>query len=211
MMKTTRPSPSAPLKGLPPLPRMTGKGTASRPRRIEKAPQRVFGPSIYKLNVNPQKLGRGPGEPPTGLVTQWTSKTEWYVYWGLAKVLGTPKDPRKPPFSGGTNWQYQKALDGGRQIRGGQVLDFVIFNGSRTIGIRVETERYHIFTSAQKQAEDFYQRTHSSGVDIVVSIFDQDFIGDPSGASVCRVVAEALKGDQPANPIRFGTARRVRA
>lgn len=206
-----RPSPSAPLKGLPPLPKMTGKGTASRPRPIKKAPQRVFGPKIYKLDSRPQRLGKGPGEPPTGLVTQWTSKTEWYIYWALARVTGTPKDPRKPPFTGGTNWQYQKALDGGRQVRGGQVLDFVIWNGSRTIGIRVETERYHIFTSAQKQAEDFYQRTHSSGVDQVISIFDQDFMGDPSGAAACAVVATALKGIQPANPIRFGTARRVRA
>lgn len=202
---------SAPLKGLPPLPRMTGKGSASRPRVTKKVPQRRFGPAIFKLNSKPERLGKGPGEPPVGLVTQWTSITEWYVYWAMAKVLGTPSDPRKPPFTGGVNWQYQKALDGGRQLRGGQVLDFVVFNGTQSIGIRVETERYHIFTSAQKQAEDFYQRTHSSGVDIVISIFDQDFMGDPTGAAACKVVAEALKGQQPANPIRYGTARRVRA
>lgn len=200
-------TPSAPISGLPPLPAIGKRRGRSKP--IRKVPVRTFGPRIYRLNVEPKGVS-GPGEPPTGLVTQWTSKTEWYVYWALAKILGDPKDPRKPPFIGGTNWQYQKALDGGRRVRGGQVLDFVIWNGTKTIGIRVETERYHIFTSAQKQAEDFYQRTHSAGVDQVVSIFDQDFIGDTSGQQVCAVVARAIKGQQDPNPIRFGTARRVR-
>ncbi len=203
-----KPSPSAPIKGLPPLPRMGGK--TSRPRPIKKVPQRPVGPRIYQLEKKPGRITGGPGTPPVGFVTPHTSATEWIVYWALARVLGTPQNPRKPPFIGGTNWQYQKASGGGRRVRGGQVLDFVVFSGIKSIGIRVETERYHIFTSATIQANDFYLRTHAVGVDDVVSIFDQDFIGDPSGRAACAVVARAIKGEQDPNPIRFGTARRVR-
>jgi len=204
----SKPSPSAPIKGLPPLPRMGGK--TSRPKPIRKVPQRPTGPRLYQLEKKPRRITGGPGEPPVGFVTPHTSKTEWIVYWALAKVLGTPGDPRKPPFVGGTNWQYQKAVGGGRRIRGGQVLDFVVMSGLKAIGIRVETERYHIFTSATNQASDFYLRTHAVGVDEVIAIFDQDFIGDPSGKSACATVARAIRGDQDPNPIRFGTARRVR-
>lgn len=202
-------SPSAPIKGLPPLPKMGGR--YSRPKPLRKVPTRPMGPRIYRLGQKPRRADGGPGEPPIGFVTPHTSKTEWVVYWAMAKVLGTPLNPRKPPFTGGSNWQYQKSVGGGRRVRGGQVLDFVVFSGVKSIGIRVETERFHIFTNATTHAYDFYLRTHAVGVDEVVAIYDSDFLGDTSGRAACAVVARAVKGEQDPNPIRLGTARRIRA
>lgn len=194
------------LLDLPPLPKM---GKAPRIAPLRRPPVRPTGPKIYRLQAKPQMVAVGPGEPPEGFVTAHTSKTEWWVFWAIAKVLNDPPDPRQPPFVGGENWAYQKAEEGGR-IKGGQVLDFVVFNGERSIGIRVETERYHIFTTADAHARDFYLKTHSAAADEIVSIWDQDFMGDPTGQAVCAVVARALKGEESASPIAFATGRRVR-
>lgn len=203
------PSPSAPLKGLPPLPK-TGRNP--RPKPLRKPSARPTGPRLYRLETKPQRSGVGPGEPPTGFLATdlHGSRTEWWVYWALAKVLHDPPDPRQPPFVGGSTWGYQKATSPFTRSVGSQVLDFVVFTGRKTIGIRVDTERYHIFTTATQQAKDFYLTTNERAVDQIVSIYDQDFLGDPTGRAVCAAVADAIKGIQRYSPIRTGTARRVR-
>lgn len=194
------------LLDLPPLPEA---GKAPRLTPLRRPPVRPTGPRIYHLQKKPELEFAGPGEPPDGFVTAHTSKTEWWIYWAIAKVLNDPVDPRRPPFVGGQDWSYQKAEEGGR-IRGGQVLDFVVYAGNRAIGIRVETERYHIFTSAHNQAHDFYLKTHSAAVDRIVNVYDQDFMGDPTGRAACVVISEALKGEERGHPVQFGRGRRVR-
>lgn len=194
------------LLDLPPLPQM---GKQPRLTPLRRPPIRPTGPKIYRLQTKPARPFAGPGEPPEGFVTAHTSKTEWYVYWAIAKVLNDPVDPRRPPFVGGERWAYQKAEEGGR-VKGGQVLDFVVFNGAHSIGIRVETERYHIFTTAANHAHDFYLKTHSKAADVIVNVYDQDFMGDPSGQAACAVVARALKGEEGPSPMATATGRRVR-
>lgn len=194
----------SPLPGLPQLRKLTGLKT---PRRL---PLRQTGPKVLALQKDPGVIG-GPGEPPEGFVTAHTSRTEWIIYWALAKVLRDPPNPRKPPFVGGATWSYQKAIDGGRVV-GGQVVDFVVLGerGNPTVGIRVQTEHFHIMTDTAKQIEDFLLKVTERAIDLIVDIFDQDFIADKTGHAACVVVANAIKGIQRGNPITQGTAQQIR-
>jgi hypothetical protein len=148
--------------------------------------------------------------PPPGFVTAHTSASEWRYYKALMLKLDPGRNPRQPPYGGGKSWTYQKAIEGGRQTPGGQVTDFVVDQGFRTLGLRIQTERYHVFADATKQASDFFLKTHTQAIDLVIDLFDQYSIGDPSGKATVAQVARALKGYQEPSPITFGTGQQVR-
>lgn len=188
----------------PPGTRTTGKNLG-REKVITKPQGRRF----LKLGSQPLQTGIGPGEPPEGFVGVWTSKTEWYVYWALCRLTEPNKNPRLPPFSGGTRFSYQKAEKGGRKP-GGSVTDFVVSTPIGYIGIRVETERWHIWTTSDQIMKDAYIREHIASTEKTIRVYDQHFIGDPSGDQVMRIMAMALKGVEMPSPIKMGTAQRVR-
>lgn len=195
-------------KRLPPIPEV---GKRPRPMRPDRHTIRPRGPEWSIRAFKVQSLGYGPGDPPPGFVTAHTSASEWRYYWAVAKATGTPRDVRKPPFVGGDNWVYQAATDGvfTRSVAS-QVLDFVVdMNGTR-IGLRIQTERWHVLTSSTVQERDRFLKTHSKGVDIVVDLFDQWSISDPSGKATIDQVVKALKGIPDPDPITNGTARQVR-
>ncbi len=199
---------AAPLKRLPKLPKIARE---PRPIKVPKPTVRPLGPRIYKLNAAPRQLSGGPGDPPEGFVGAHTSSEEWMVYWALAKVLDDPRDPRQPPYVGGKAWNYQSddPIYGGR-VSGGQVMDFSIDQGNETIGIRLQTERWHIMASSGQQAKDFYLLTHLQGVTRVFDLYSQYFVEDKSGRTVCEHVARALRGETLPDPLRLGTAQPVR-
>lgn len=196
-----------PLKELPRLPKLFG--TTPRPPRDRSKPVvRMLGPESLRLGTAPQTQG-GPGEPPPGFVGAHTSATEWMVYWAIAKLKDDPHEPRQPPFTGGRDWAYQMDDATGR-VPGGQVLDFAVQWGTQVVGLRIDTERWHIFASPEVHARDDYLRTHTTAVDRVLSLWDQDFVADPTGKQVIAVVQDALKGVQRPNPTVTGRAARVR-
>lgn len=191
------------------LPGLPSLGKIQTIPRLRGIPKRNTGPRILQLASDPRQLG-GPGEPPEGFVTAHTSRTEWVVYWAFARVLRDPPDPRKPPYVGGAQWSYQTPLDGGRVV-GGQVVDFVYLGPKgKTVGVRVQTERFHIMTTSNKLVQDFLLKSTQRALDIIVDIFDQDFMGDESGKAACVVVANAIKGIQALNPSVYGRAQRIR-
>lgn len=151
----------------------------------------------------------GPGEPPEGFVGVWTSLTEWYVYWALVRITAPSDDPRTPPFIGNEHFVYQKQEKGGR-VPGGSVTDFAVSTPTGWIGIRVETERWHIWTTAAIQMKDLQIRTNLDSMERVIAVYDQHFIGDETGEEVIRVMKLALKGIELPSPIKFGTAQRIR-
>lgn len=203
MPKQTPPT-ASPLPGLPQI------GKLKQLKPLRRPPVRLTGPRHLALQSKPLPVG-GPGEPPEGFVTAHTSRDEWIIYWALAKVLRDPPDPRQPPFIGGVLWEYQKTVDGGRVV-GGQVVDFVYLHPKgKTIGLRIQTERYHIMTDAAKQMSDFFLKSSQRAIDQIVDIYSQDYLGDPSGKAACVVVANALKGIQSYSPILSGGSQRVRA
>ena len=191
---------------------ISNRRSQTRPPRLRSIPVMPKGPKIYQ-----QKEGYGqfygPGEPPAGFLTYTNSRSEWIIYWALAKALGVPKDPRQPPYEGWPGvWFYQSPFEGGR-VPGGQVVDFVVFapaTGGGDIAIRITTERYHIMTDAAKQATDRILLIRLAGRFRVVDIYEQDFVGDPSGQAAVIEVKRALFGGQTSNPLRSGQARRIR-
>jgi hypothetical protein len=189
-------------------PRGLGKATP-RATQIEKLPRRPTGSRALSLGQYADRVTGGPGEPPEGFVGVWTSLTEWYVYWALFKITDPSADPRQPPFVGNEHFIYQKQEEGGR-VPGGSVTDFALSTPTGWIGLRVETERFHIWTTAEVQMKDFGIKTHLDSMERVISIWDQHFIGDESGQEVIRVCKLAMKGVELPSPIKWGTAERVR-
>lgn len=197
---------STPLKSLPVLPKLG----VMRPR-IYKDTIRPKGPKIYKLIKRPDVIGVGPGLPPPGFVTPHTSKSEWRYYWALAKIFNDPVHPRQPPFNGGRLWSYQAAVDG-RFVRdiGSSVVDFTVIQGLRVLGLRIQTERWHVMANSAKVWKDFFAKTHSNEVDLIIDLYDQYSLADISGEATILQVKNALKGNQEPDPLKAGTALRVR-
>ena len=170
--------------------------------------------SLYTLG--PQGIGDspeyniGPGEPPAGFVSATTSSTEWIWYWASAKVYNDPRDPRQAPYWGGSQWGYQIAGTGGRTAAFGSVVDFIYYMPSATVGIRIQTKRYHEETTAQQKAYDITQRNMLARYLTIVDVYEQDFIADRTGEAACRRLVEALGGKRRMSPGKFGFSRRVR-
>jgi hypothetical protein len=196
---------------LPKLPKPGKPSAFHPPRPFAVAPK---GPKHLRLGQHPIRIGVGPGEPPEGFVGAHTSREEWLVYWAIATHLDDPKDPRVPPFTGSRigRWHYQ-ALEGagmGGRIPGGSVTDYQVQTPTGWIGIRLDTERWHIFAGPNQQLKDLFIKTHTRSVQKTVTVYSQDFVEDETGAAVMKVVALALRGIEMPNPIRSGLARRTR-
>ncbi len=176
--------------------------------RLRKPTAKPTGPKHLKLGANLEVKG-GPGDPPPGFLSPANSRTEWYIYWALAKIFGNPTDPTVGPFMGGPpDWSYQQAINGGAGILGGSTIDFVVNSGRRPTAFRIVTEYYHIFTGRSKQVSDEMQKIMISNRYEVVDLYDMDFINDPSGQQVIQVVKMGLSMIERPNPLLTGVALR---
>lgn len=139
----------------------------------------------------------GPGDPPPGFVGGTNSKTEWWIYWALTKILGKE----------GVGWSYQASYAGGRHSPGGAVIDFVVYMPMQDILMRIQTWRFHIGAGSEKITYDHEQKiAYSSAIndDVVIDVYEQDFIDDETGKKVIEVVKDALAGIEWPNPIQRG-------
>jgi hypothetical protein len=193
-MPTIRKSPGIPQNKMP---------------RMRRIPKQNRGPKELGLWIEPERIV-GPGEPPPEFVYGTTSASEWPPYWALAKIFNDPPDPRKPPFGGGAMWDYQVPMEGGRSKRGGSVMDYVIWLPSETIGIRLQTERFHEAVDPGKKAMDRAQAMRLERDIRVEDLYEQDIIADRSGDAVIKRIIELLGGWDRISPSRAATFRRVR-
>ena len=160
------------------------------------------------------KFVSGYGEPPPAFLTGQNSLTEWICYWALARIFNNPRGERvrEQPFYGGLpDWGYQVAeLGGYTRALGSAVVDFVIYQGGTIIGVRIQTERFHLFTSSKKQEYDALQRMglESNGLR-VVDIYDDEILGDPSGQKAILAMKRAIGRLEKINPIVSRTAIRA--
>ena len=168
-----------------------------KPKKLLKAILPIGPRYLAQDYVHPQQIG-GPGQPPAGFIGGTNSVSEWYIYWALTKILGPE----------GEGWTYQSSYLGGRRIRGGAVVDFVVFTPRYNIGLRVQTFYFHLAAGSIKQSSDLEQRIALESYGLrIVDIYEQDFIGDPTGQSAIRVVLNALNGNESANPRTYGILR----
>lgn len=200
------PKPPKPL----PKPKVpAGLGLQASPEKLRKGVIRQYGPRMLGRFAE-VIVTQDWSIPPAGFLGAHVSASEWMIYAAISFVKGDPPNPRKPPYIGGVTWHYQSSLDGGRLERGGQVCDFLVDEPNQEeMCIRLQTERFHVQAEHRKIAQDFYLKTHTRGARLV-DIYEQDYIGDKTLKSACRVVANALAGREEYNPSLVGTTRRVR-
>lgn len=194
----------------------SSRRTAIRPPALPSLGAAIpKGPRLFSIPKAQQRPITGPGEPPVGFVGPTTSRVEWIVYWGLARILKYPKDPRQGPWVGWPPlWSYQNPFDGGRQLLGGAVIDFLIqpnrFN-SFAIAIRLQTEYFHNSSfGGNKRALDLLQEARISKAYQVRDIQETSFINDPTGSAVCRELIRVLSGFSQPDPLAGGTPTEVR-
>jgi hypothetical protein len=192
---------------------------AIRPPRLSSIPAVPRGPKLYSVPKSLQKGTNGPNEPPPGFVTATTSRVEWWVYFALFKVLAPNRDPRdgRNGFIGIPGiFGYQTAFEGGRnRTGGGQIIDFTIEPHELTTGqpvaLRLQTERFHVFTDDIKQGREQLLRSRLSRSYVVRDLYEQNFLFDPSGQAVVIAVKNALRGMTEPNPVRGGNPLRIPA
>lgn len=122
--------------------------------------------------------------------TGTTSRDEGYFYWALLKLIG----PEREPGKNGLVWYYQSKVG---QNSGSAVVDFVIegVGPNPQIGIRIVTPHFHINAGARKRASDFEQQFYLLDNNmLVVDVFSQNYINDPTGRAVLKAAAAAIEG-----------------
>lgn len=178
-----------------------------KPPKLRRPPARPYGPIALRQK---ETFVSGPGDAPTDFIGGQNSETEWVCYWGLAKMFDNPKDPRMPPFTGGyPDWEYQSPQLG-LFIRapGSTVVDFLVHYGGTHVGLRIQTERFHLFTDSQKIASDIRQRAELMRFIDIIDVYDQDLLGDPTGAKAIIALKSALALIEPPNRALTKTAIR---
>ncbi len=190
---------------------MRGLSTPPRLPKLKAPPKSPTGPAF--IPKGPGESLSGPGDPPPGFITGQNSVTEWIFYWALFKIYGAANDdPRKPPFFGlFPHFDYQSAQLGGfTRALGSAVVDFVVYQGRTIIGIRIQTERFHIFTDSRTQASDALQRANleSNGLR-VIDVYDTDLLPAGDGQKAVIAAKRAVGLLEPLNPMVAGTAYRA--
>lgn len=191
---------------------MEKMGKLIRPPKLRTFTVFSEGPRLLGLGKSPVQVG-GPGLPPAGFVGPTTSASEWIVYWALARIFNDPPGDRVrlAPFFGGTDWGYQINAQNGRRSRGGSVVDFEVFLPGEDVGVRLQTWRFHIAAGPKKQGYDLVQAEDLSRFMVIKDVFEQDILGDPTGAKAIRTMVDLLGGRFRINPITSQRARQQRA
>lgn len=188
------------------------QSSIARPGRpgLRKAPYRKYGPRLYRLSEDPHQEG-GPGKPPEEFLSGKTSASEWPLYWAMCKIWGVPTDPRRGPFEGdhGGIWTYQRYFPVLGET-GKTNVDFVYYGKGHFVGIRVQSEHFHLASDTAQQALDEWLGSHNFGLSEVVDVYEQHYLSDLTGASACKVMADACRGIQQVSPLRAGTTYRIK-
>lgn len=176
------------------------------------------GPEHLRLTA-PRRPSDGPGDPPPNFVRGTTSAWEWDIWYWLFIIFdeeGDPHDLDTYDFSPSLSFFYQVNYLGGRREPGGGVPDFLIPRspyGRRSLILRAQSERYHVYTTARIQFHDLIQKAGLAGrFGEVVDIYEQHMRKDRvrrRGAAP-RVLTDALQGISWVGPLYGDTPFRVR-
>lgn len=184
-----------PLRKLPRLPRK------------QQRPENIRG---FPLRFQQHKLARdvGPGPIPEGYDGPTVSVDEWIFYWASNEVLTPEQDARVGPWNGDKNgvlWSYQLPYHATGAI-GGAVIDFVYYLADEQVGVRIQSQQFHVFADQAVKAYDFLQLTNLEKRFRVEDVYSQDYIEDTTGQAAIIQLKKVLAGGESTNPISAGTA-----
>lgn len=152
------------------------------------------GPRILGLGRPVPQL-TGPGDPPEGFVGGTTSLSEWYLYWAFSVILGPE----------GLDWSYQSGMLGSRNTPGGAVVDYVVYQGSVSLLVRLQTYRFHLSAPADQQVHDIEQFIALSSPDtIVIDVYEDQFLFDETGQAAIKLVVDIINRRIVQNPMASG-------
>lgn len=165
-----------------------------------------------QLGKKPVRMGIGPGNPPAGFISPGTSLPEWYLYWALWQVLHEEGNARDsgPPFYGGQRFRYQVAINGGRRTMGGNITDFIVDWGPRSVALWLQGDRHHLEGGPERNAIDMDLMMQNAARMDVRAIYEINLISDPTGEQACRTTVETLGGRRFVNPAQSGQYRPTR-
>lgn len=124
-----------------------------------------------------------------------TSKSEGYIYFVLLKLKG------EPGYEGA--WGYQIGSRG----LGNAVIDFVVWDQTPELALRVWTSHFHTTVGTRiKQFDERSKRALERQGYKVIDLFEEHFINDPSGRAAFAVTRDALRGVQRPNPATTRTS-----
>ena len=124
-----------------------------------------------------------------------TSDSEGILYWALEKLLGPE----------GVNWVYQESRLGGRHLLGGAVVDFIIYLANLSVGVRVQTYRFHFNVDPAKQAGDVAQMLALSDPStVILDVYEQQYINDSTGQAAIQLMLEVMNQQWRPNPLGTG-------
>lgn len=203
------PTPRAPTPPPPPA----GLGRSKQSVSVRRQPSRRFGPKALKLFAAKVLRTDWCAPPDTWTASnteRHSSNSEYMVYRAIWRVKNMSGDPDQPPFDGREGFDTQAPLLGGRLGPGGSVCDFLVPFGTKQVCIRLQSERWHVQAGNLERMRDARIKANPPQGVQMVDVYEQDFVGDCTGESACRVVARALRGEDAPNPATLGTSRRVR-
>lgn len=158
------------------------------------------GPRALSRSIQSPEHKGGCGPPPQGFLGGSNSLSEWLFYCACERELGPEGD----------QWTYQSSYLGGRRMRGGAVVDFVLFTPRYNIGVRIQSFYFHLSATQEKQSSDLEQRTNLERYGLrIIDVYEQDYIGDLSGEAARRLVRMALNGQEMPNPRAYGVVKEV--
>lgn len=166
---------------------------------------RPRGPLHLGLGQKRRTGAGGPGDAPADF---GGSQPEWVWHWASRKYFYSREriDPRQPPFDGGISWQFQ-VEEGGRHTRaaGASVTDFVYLGPGANVLVRIEGTYFHLEQGGAQQARDLYLIAQAGlAGDRVVRVNDTQFMGDATGATAIRLLADVLANRAPIGQAQGG-------
>lgn len=185
--------------------------TLSSPPKLPTIRTKATRPTGLRIIPKGEELISGPGKSPPGFVSGKTSESEWPIYWAFSRIFKNPMNPRSAPFLGGSpDWFYQSEQNTLFGISGATNVDFVIYQSPTIIGIRLLSERYHLFTSSEKQAYDEQQKSALEAAGVTVfDLYEDEYLNDPSGQAAIIACKRAIGRLASLNPLTSGTALRA--
>jgi hypothetical protein len=193
--------PNRPVVAPPPSKASGRPATAlDRPTLFPQGPQ--------MLGLGRKRTQKGPGMAPTDFEG---SLPEWVWYYVSARLHDSPKDPRIGPFTGSPQgmWFFQvPELPGAPRQVGSSISDFVYVQAQGFVIVRIEGFYWHTAAPPAQQARDAYLTQHAANEGVRVErVEDGEFMGDPTGETAARLLAEILAGQSRIGAIHGGLAQ----